>query len=170
MNIYAKKGTQIQFGNPNAGYDCDIKQAKKHLNLNKIYTVQYVNIGSFHSYVKLVEIPDQTFNTVLFNDIKENTFENLVEAAEKYDPEKPILHISPDIPQIEEKEKLEKALIEKIKEGKICNQIAVILNDHGIDNMCATPDWILAEYLAGCLLSYGFAMLERNFRNNEKDE
>ena len=33
-------------------------------------------------------------------------------------------------------------------------QLSVIMNTHGIDNECSTPDYILAEYLIDCLKSY----------------
>lgn len=33
-------------------------------------------------------------------------------------------------------------------------ELASILNKHGIDNACATPDFILAAYLNDCLAAY----------------
>lgn len=37
-------------------------------------------------------------------------------------------------------------------------EVSSILNIHGIDNDCNTPDWILSEYLCMCLRNFGLAM------------
>lgn len=33
--------------------------------------------------------------------------------------------------------------------------LEVLINKHSMENVCDTPDFILAEYLTSCLYSYG---------------
>ncbi len=69
MVIYAKEGTIVQYRYPECGYEDHKITARKHLKLNKCYTVDDVDIGSSYSYVYLKEIPGVGFNSVMFEDI-----------------------------------------------------------------------------------------------------
>ena len=37
-------------------------------------------------------------------------------------------------------------------------ELSVLINRHSIDNECATPDYILAEYMVQCMLAYQDAL------------
>lgn len=67
MNINAHYGTKVIFSNPNSGYEYDQELAKKHLTVGKTYTVNHVDIHSWHTHVYLQEIPGVAFNSVLFD-------------------------------------------------------------------------------------------------------
>ncbi len=66
MDILSKPGTKVSFHNPNAGYAGDIKKAAEHLELGEVYTVKMIRIEAWISYVWFEEIPDVSFNTVMF--------------------------------------------------------------------------------------------------------
>jgi len=68
MNIYAKPGAKVVFANPNAGYLPNQEQAKKYLTLGKTYTVKCTSSHSWYTNVYLMEVPNQVFNSVLFDD------------------------------------------------------------------------------------------------------
>jgi hypothetical protein len=70
MNIHSPKGTKVIFAFPKAGYEYQIKIAQKHLILNKVYTVDHIEIHKWHSNVYLKEIPDIGFNSCLFKEEK----------------------------------------------------------------------------------------------------
>lgn len=65
-----KAGDKAKFTHPDYGSDHDMRQAGQYLRLNKLYTLESIEVGSFHSEVGLKEIPDQNFNSVHF-DVKE---------------------------------------------------------------------------------------------------
>lgn len=73
MNIYAKKGTKIigLFENNViiGGYELDKKNASEHIKEGEIYTVNYTDVGSWHTDVFLEEIQGRCFNSVHFADI-----------------------------------------------------------------------------------------------------
>lgn len=41
-----------------------------------------------------------------------------------------------------------------LNDDRLKRELSIIMNTHGIDNECSTPDHILAEYLIDCLKSY----------------
>ena len=67
MNIYAKQGDRIVCVNLEAGYLPDQENAKKHLTVGQIYTVH-----GWHTNVWIKEVPGILFNSVTFEDYKEN--------------------------------------------------------------------------------------------------
>lgn len=69
MNIYAIKGHKVRFANPKAGYPAQQEKAAKFLALGEIYTVQSTDVDSSSTQVYLKEIPNQFFNSVLFEDV-----------------------------------------------------------------------------------------------------
>ena len=68
MNIYAKRGTKVVFAYPTAGYDPDQEQAKTYLEVGKTYTVERTEVHSWITYVYLMEVPGQRFNSVMFDE------------------------------------------------------------------------------------------------------
>jgi len=69
IDIYSEPGKKIKFANPDAGYEPDRECAKKNLVLDREYTVDFVEISSFHSRVTLREIRGIRFNTVMFDEL-----------------------------------------------------------------------------------------------------
>lgn len=67
MNIYCKEGTKVKFINK-GGYPGDVEKARIFLNTKKSYTVDYVDVGRWISYVYLKEFPGKRFNTVMFEE------------------------------------------------------------------------------------------------------
>lgn len=72
MNIYAKYGDQVVFLHPNNGYSYDERNAKKHLKVGQVYTVDRTEVGGPHTDVYLQEIPSVAFNSVHFEDYIES--------------------------------------------------------------------------------------------------
>lgn len=66
MNIYSTSGTKVRYKNRN-GYDGD----REFLKENGIYTVDYTEVGGFHTSVYLREVPERSFNSVMFEEVKE---------------------------------------------------------------------------------------------------
>ena len=68
MDIYSEPGTKIVFIDKN-GTNFDRAEAEKILKVGQIYTVSKIDINSWISYVTLEEVPDRTFNSVMFDNI-----------------------------------------------------------------------------------------------------
>ena len=72
MNLLSRKGDKVIFLDEN-GYDIQLENAKKcGLIKGEAYTINDVSIGSFKSEVNLVEFPNAWFNTVMFDNKKNN--------------------------------------------------------------------------------------------------
>ncbi|MFD2658561.1 hypothetical protein [Gracilibacillus thailandensis] len=61
-------GRKVRFLNEN-GYEFDKEHARKHINEGDILTVKEIYVGRSSSEVEFEEIPNQKFNTVMFEDI-----------------------------------------------------------------------------------------------------
>ena len=74
MNIYAKKGDMVTVSKYSAknGYKGDIAQVKKYLKIGGIYTVLKTDVDEFGTDVYLKEFPNKTFNSVNFEDYKDD--------------------------------------------------------------------------------------------------
>ncbi len=48
-----------------------------------------------------------------------------------------------------------------MNEGELVRDIASVLNRHSVENLSDTPDFILAEYLVSCLMSFNAAVNDR---------
>lgn len=81
MDIYAEPGHKVKFTNEN-GRDEERENASKILNTEDIYTVEYINVGGWFSYVKLEGIPG-VYNTVMFVDVEEDIEEEQEEIIVK---------------------------------------------------------------------------------------
>lgn len=75
MNIRAKRGTavklQMKDGKVFGGYDGDKKQALQFLKPDTIYHVLRTDVQDWNTDVYLEEVPDQGFNSVMFEHVKE---------------------------------------------------------------------------------------------------
>lgn len=71
MNIYAEENDKVIFAHPTNGWDGDKETANKHLEVDKVYTIEYTEVGGCHTDVYLKEIPDVAFNSVMFEDYAE---------------------------------------------------------------------------------------------------
>lgn len=69
MDIESEEGTLVRFSHPENGYTHHQEQAKKFLEVGEVYTVEHVDIHSWHSDVYLKEFPGEKFNTVLFSQV-----------------------------------------------------------------------------------------------------
>ena len=69
MSLTSQPGSKVIF-HGNGGYVGEQVQAKIFLQIGKEYTVQTMDVGGFTSYVSLEEIPDKSFNTTMFSNIK----------------------------------------------------------------------------------------------------
>lgn len=67
MDIYTPIGSKVIFSFPNNGTEHEQNIAKKYLILNKEYTIEKIEIGSWHTDVFLKEIKNISFNSVLFS-------------------------------------------------------------------------------------------------------
>jgi len=61
-----KHGDKVVYANPKNGMSYDKEQAEKHLKLNGTYTIDFLNIGKWHTDVFLIEFPYERFNSVMF--------------------------------------------------------------------------------------------------------
>jgi len=69
MNIYAVNGHKVRFLGKN-GYDYELEQAMKVLEVNKEYTVERTEVHDWSTTVYLIEVPNVGFNSVQFEDVK----------------------------------------------------------------------------------------------------
>jgi hypothetical protein len=74
MDIYSKRGTavrlQMKDGEIFGGYDSDKKHALKYLKPDTIYHVKSTDVQNWTTDVYLEEVPDQWFNSVMFERVK----------------------------------------------------------------------------------------------------
>ena len=85
MSLDTPEGDKIIFSNPNSGYVLDQESCEKYLKVNEEYTVDFIDIGSWSSEVYLKEIPNKSFNTVMFENLSDPFF-NEIEWSEEKEP------------------------------------------------------------------------------------
>lgn len=71
MRIYCKPGHKIVFAYPGNGYRSDQIDAEEYLLEGNVYTVAKTEVGAMHTNVWLKEVPGVAFNSVLFEDYRE---------------------------------------------------------------------------------------------------
>lgn len=76
MNIYALKGHRVTCKTFDAGYAYERTTARRYLNLNSIYTIDYTEVDQLPTSVYLKEFPEIPFNSVFFDDVDEQSSEN----------------------------------------------------------------------------------------------
>jgi hypothetical protein len=69
MNIYAIKGHKVKYLGINGG-DYAREHANKHLEIGKEYTVDHTDVGQSSTSVYFEEVPNQSFNSVMFEDVE----------------------------------------------------------------------------------------------------
>ncbi|MHA2280289.1 MAG: hypothetical protein ACXAC5_05515 [Promethearchaeota archaeon] len=69
MDIYSPPGTKVTFLDRN-GTELDRAEAERILKVGQIYIIESINVGSWRSDVTLEEIPNKTFNSVMFDNIR----------------------------------------------------------------------------------------------------
>lgn len=69
MDIYTKPGRKVTFTGRN-GHDSENARANEILKVGESYTVRHIDVRDWISYVELSEFPNQTFNTVMFEDFR----------------------------------------------------------------------------------------------------
>lgn len=65
MDIYSKEDTKVRYTGK-GGYDSDKAFADRFLIVGNVYTVQFTDVGGFHTDVYLKQFPNEAFNSVMF--------------------------------------------------------------------------------------------------------
>ena len=68
MNKYARHGDRVVFKHPDNGCEADQELARKHLQVDKVYTVDITYVHSNHTDVFLIEVPRVPFSNLIFED------------------------------------------------------------------------------------------------------
>jgi len=76
MDIYANHGTKVIFDMPTAGYPHHQETALKHLEIGKVYTIDFIEVHSYSTDVYLVGFT-QHFNSVLFGSLSNEDIASL---------------------------------------------------------------------------------------------
>lgn len=71
LNIYTKPGTPVRFSFPANGYKEDQQQANKWLKEGHTYHVQSIHQDGYKHLLVLKEIAFETFNSFMFEEIKD---------------------------------------------------------------------------------------------------
>jgi len=66
MNRRAEHGDKVVFKHPDKGCEFDQELARKHLQVDEVYTVDITYVHSYHTDVFLIEVPRVPFSSVLF--------------------------------------------------------------------------------------------------------
>lgn len=69
MNIYAEEGTKVKFSYPNNGWSNDGKFAQRYIQVGEVYTVDFTVVHQSITDVYLKEVPNVSFNSVLFSEV-----------------------------------------------------------------------------------------------------
>lgn len=72
MDIYCNPGTKVRYLDEN-GYDGDREYARKFMQKDQTFTVEYVNVGNWSSLVAFRELPGKEFNTAMFEEVDTTT-------------------------------------------------------------------------------------------------
>ena len=52
---------------------------------------------------------------------------------------------------------------------KFTEELTVLINKHSLENLSNTPDFILADFIVGCISNFGYIMESRdNWHKKEK--
>ena len=69
MDIYSPQGTKVTFLDRN-GTEYDRAEAERILKVGQVYTIDSIEVQDWISYIKLEEMPDRTFNSVMFDNVR----------------------------------------------------------------------------------------------------
>ena len=70
MDIYTKTGSKIVLAFYDKGMESDIKNAKKYLKLNDVYTLDKTEVYEDITFIYLSEFPGIRFNSLQFENIQ----------------------------------------------------------------------------------------------------
>ena len=62
---------KVRYAHPECGYPHDQEQCNRLLDPDKVYTVSTVEEESWRTKYFLRELPNETFNSVMFEEVKE---------------------------------------------------------------------------------------------------
>ena len=68
MSRRAEHGDKVVFKHPDKGCEFDQELARKHLQVDEVYTVDVAYVHSYHTDVFLIEVPRVPFSNLLFED------------------------------------------------------------------------------------------------------
>ncbi len=86
MNIWAGKGDKVRYSGKN-GYDSARERASKVFFVDQVLTIDRVEVDNSSTAVYFTEIPGQSFNSVMFEDVEIN-IDNAVDRAYDWYPKK----------------------------------------------------------------------------------
>ena len=86
MDIYSKPGTLVRFAFPNHGYPHDQQTAMEHLVVGNVYHIHHTDVFSSYTNVYLVEVPEVSFNSVLFTEVSDNQPQRSLHATQRKRP------------------------------------------------------------------------------------
>lgn len=66
--LESPEGSNVVFLGRNGG-EYDLRYHQQHLTTGRVYTLDYLDIGSSHTYVFLKELPGKPFNSVCFSNV-----------------------------------------------------------------------------------------------------
>lgn len=64
--LFCRQGDHVKFAFPENGMDYDKELAKAYLCVGETYTVEEIHVGRSRAEIWLAEVPDTSFNSVLF--------------------------------------------------------------------------------------------------------
>lgn len=76
MSIRTKPRNKVIFAFPNNGNNPEIEAAKKYLVVGKKYTIKTIEVHGFHTDITLKEVPNITFNSVQFKNVRKRKDES----------------------------------------------------------------------------------------------
>ncbi|SFA90893.1 hypothetical protein SAMN05216312_102175 [Cohnella sp. OV330] len=68
MSIKTPAGSKIRFAGFH-GEEMDLEEATAILTVGEVYTMKCIDVGQSRSYVYLEEVPDISFNSVMFQNV-----------------------------------------------------------------------------------------------------
>jgi len=71
MSIRTKARNKVIFSFPSNGDDFDKEQANNYLTLGQKYTIKTIVVHNFCTDIVLKEVPNITFNSVQFKNVRE---------------------------------------------------------------------------------------------------
>ena len=69
LRLNAPRGQQVRYTDQE-GFESDRIHARKYLNAEEIYTIDYIKVGSWNSTIYLKEWPGKGFNSVMFEEVE----------------------------------------------------------------------------------------------------
>lgn len=68
MDIFTKPGEKVIFVGYH-GTPGQLENAKKYLSIGSVYTIETVEVRGYHTNIRLIGFPNNSFNSVMFSNI-----------------------------------------------------------------------------------------------------